>query len=383
MQSAELRSLGLRLLERFAASVGDYAICIMNPQGRFVYWNQGAELVLGYSAEEAIGQSASILFTPEDIAAGIPEQELRVATENGRAEDERWHVRKGGVKFWSLGVVCPITDADGALLGYGKIFRDRTDLKEIQDALRNRAAELSRTDEAKNTFLATLAHELRSPLSVLANSVVILRSKEAGRHLPTLADMIDRQVRHTQRIMDDLMDISRIGRNKLQLQRRSLDVCDVLQQAREMVQPLMSERLHKLSIDGRPSPLLVSGDYDRLVQVFVNILTNAARYTPEGGLVTVVATAEGEEAVIRVTDNGIGIPPDKLSAIFELFTQANTTSEGAQLGLGIGLALARDLVVLHGGTIQARSPGIGNGSEFIVRLPLLKGATGIAALRPT
>jgi signal transduction histidine kinase len=308
----------------------------------------------------------------------MPEQELHVAAQNGRAEDERWHVRKGGAKFWSLGVVCPVIDPDGTLLGYGKIFRDRTDIKEIQDTLRNRAAELARTDEAKNTFLATLAHELRSPLSVLTNGVVLLRSKEAARHLPALADMIDRQVRHTRRIVDDLMDISRIGRNKLQLQLRPIDVCDVMRQACETVQPQMTEKNHKLVIDGRPSPLTITGDYDRLIQVFVNLLTNAARYTPEGGLITVVATAEAEEAVIRVTDNGIGISPDQLTAIFELFTQASATSEGAQYGLGIGLALARDLVVLHGGTIQARSPGIGKGSEFIVRLPLLKGATGIA-----
>lgn len=377
MPSEDLHSLGLQLLEHFAASVGDYAICLMDAQGHFVYWNQGAELVLGYTAEEAIGQYMSLIFTQEDIAAGMPEQELRTAVQNGRAEDERWHVRKGGARFWSLGVVCPVRDSSGRLLGFGKIFRDRTDIKEIQDTLRNRATELARTDEAKSTFLATLAHELRSPLSVLANSVVLLRSKEAARHLPTLADMIDRQVRHTQRIVDDLMDISRIGRKKMQLQLRPIDACEVMRQACEMVQPQMTEKRHKLMIDGRPSPLTISGDHDRLVQVFANILSNAARYTPEGGLIAVIATAEAEEAVIRVTDNGIGIPPDKLTAIFELFTQASATSEGSRYGLGIGLALARDLVVLHGGTIQARSPGIGNGSEFIVRLPLLKGATGI------
>jgi PAS domain S-box-containing protein len=368
----------LQLLERFAASVGDYAIVLMDAQGHFVYWNQGAELVLGYSAEEAIGQHMSILFTQEDRAAGMPEQELHVAAENGRAEDERWHIRKGGGRFWSLGVVCPVRDSSGTVIGYGKIFRDRTDIKEVQDALRNRAAELARTDEAKNTFLATLAHELRSPLSVLTNSVALLRSKEAPRHLETLADMIDRQVRHTRRIVDDLMDISRIGRQKLQIQVRPVDVCRVMQEACEMVQPQMDEKRHKLVTDGRPSPLVVSGDHDRLVQVFVNILSNAARYTPEGGLITVVMTAEAEEGVVRVTDNGIGIAPEKLTAIFELFTQASATSEGSRYGLGIGLALSRDLVALHGGTIQARSQGVGRGSEFIVRLPLMKGATGIA-----
>ncbi len=343
----------------------------LDPDGRIIYWNAGAARTLGYGEEEVLGHSMALIFTEEDRNAGIVEHELKVAASQGRSEDERWHVRKDGARFWATGIVIPVRDSGGTLVGFGKILRDHTDQKELQETLRNRASELARSDEDKNLFLATLAHELRTPLGVLMNSAELL--KKAAVNPARIAEMIERQVRHTRSLVDDLMDIVRVGRNKLQLHRSPLDLRDVIIQAADMVQPLANSRGVEFKVAQADCELRISGDFNRVLQVFVNLLNNAIKFTEAGGQVNVAATCEGSEAVARIVDTGVGIPPDQLSSIFELFSQAHTALPGSQLGVGIGLALTRDLVALHNGTIQARSQGLGTGSEFIVRLPLLSG----------
>jgi PAS domain S-box-containing protein len=365
---------GEALFLQFVQTVQDHAIFVMDPQARILYWNAGAEHIMGFSASDVIGRELHDIFTPEDRQGGIPQMELDTALRVGRAADERWHVRKDGSRFWGLGAVTPIRASDGALLGFGKIVADRTDLKELQDALRSRSEALAHADDLKNRFLATLAHELRNPQAVLANSAGVLRRHAASAGpLQTVADMIDRQVHQMQRLIEDLSDLARSARGRIQLRLEQLDLRDIARMAGEAVHSAMTERRHALTFAASDLPVPVDVDADRLQQVMINLLLNAARYTPPGGRISFTVAVEGAEAVTRVQDTGVGIPPDRLAEIFELFTQVHPDHLESRAGMGIGLALARELVTLHGGTIQARSEGPGRGSEFIVRLPLKTG----------
>ncbi len=362
---------GEALFYQFVQTVKDHAIFAMDAHGRVVYWNAGARSIMGFDASEVLGRELHDIFTQEDCDAGIPRLELETALRVGRAADERWHVRKDGSRFWGLGAVMPIRAGDGAVLGFGKIVADRTDLKALQDALQGRSEALTRADELKNRFLATLAHELRNPQSVLSNSAAVLRRHAAtDGQLRAVAEMIDRQVRQTQRLIDDLSDLARSARHRIQLRLQRLDLRDLARVAAEAVQPTMAERRHSLGTSIPDLPVPVNVDADRIQQVMVNLLNNSARYTPPGGSVSLTVAAEGGVAVIRVQDTGYGIPADQLAEIFELFTQVHPGTVESHAGMGIGLALSRELVALHGGTIQARSEGVGKGAEFIVRLPL-------------
>ena len=359
------------LFYQFVQTVQDHAIFAMDPQGRIVHWNAGAAQIMGFDASDVVGRELDDIFTPEDCEAGIPRLELQTAARTGRAADERWHVRKDGSRFWGLGAVTALRAPNGELLGFGKIVADRTDLKELQDALQNRNEVLAHADELKNRFLATLAHELRNPQSVLANSAGVLRRYADGdSQLQTVADMIDRQVRQTQRLIEDLTDLARSSRGRIELRMQPLDLREMARRASEAVQSVMSERRHDLATVMPDLPVPVDGDGDRIQQVMINLLRNAARYTPPGGQISLSVSAEGQEGVVRIHDTGVGIPAGQLAEIFELFTQVHPDHVESRAGMGIGLALARELVELHGGTIQARSDGIGKGSEFIVRLPL-------------
>jgi PAS domain S-box-containing protein len=362
---------GEALFLQFVERVEDHAIFVMDPQERILYWNGGAQRIMGFEPTEVLGRTLPAIFTQEDCAAGIPRLELETALRVGRAADERWHVRKDGSRFWGLGAVTPIRATDGSLLGFGKIVADRTDLKQLQDALQSRNDALAREDELKNRFLATLAHELRNPQAVLANSAGVLRRHAASdAQLRSVAEMIDRQVQQTQRLIEDLSDLARSVRGRIQLRLQRLDLREVARTAAESVHSAMAERQHTLGTSLPDLPVPVEADADRIQQVMVNLLINAARYTPPGGRVSLSVAAEGHMGVVRVQDTGAGIPSEQLAEIFELFTQVHPDNIASRAGMGIGLALARELVALHGGTIQARSDGVGKGSEFVVRLPL-------------
>jgi PAS domain S-box-containing protein len=365
---------GEALFLQFVQTVADHAIFAMDPLGRIVYWNAGAQRIMGFDASDVLGRQLHDIFTQEDCDAGIPRLELETAQGIGRAADERWHVRKDGSRFWGMGAVTPIRAANGTLLGFGKIVADRTDLKELQDALQSRNEALARADELKNRFLAMLAHELRNPQSVLANSVGVLRRHAASdAQLRAVAEMIERQIQQTQRLIEDLSDLARSARGRIQLRLQRLDLRDLARVAAEAVQSAIAERRHALAIGLPDLPVAVDADPDRIQQVMINLLVNAARYTPPGGRISLSVAAEGGEGVVRIQDTGAGIPPEQLAEIFELFTQVHPDNVESRAGMGIGLALARELVTLHGGTIQAHSDGLGQGSEFIVRLPLNAG----------
>ena len=374
--TAGVPGYGEDLFRLLVETVEEYAIFAMDPEGRIIHWNTGAARITGFQEVEVLGKPLLVIFTPEDLQAGVPWQELERAAQTGRSEDERWQVRKDGTRFWATGIVVPVRGPDGALLGFGKILRDRTDLKEQEQALRSRASDLSIADDRKNVFLATLAHELRNLLAPLANSgqVLQLRAKDDAA-LRRVAEIIERQVRQMKRLVEDLMDVSRISRGSLQLQRQRVALQDIVSQAVEIVRPLIESRRHRLQVSQYSPALELNADPDRLRQVIVNLLNNAAKYTDPGGDIAVSVDREADEAVVRVRDTGIGMQPDQMATIFDLFTQAHPSLHQSQSGLGLGLALVRDLVTMHGGTVQVRSEGVGKGSEFIVHLPI-EGASG-------
>ncbi|HZW31433.1 MAG TPA: ATP-binding protein [Isosphaeraceae bacterium] len=360
------------LLNTWVETARDYAIFLVDPTGQVASWNMGAERILGYTEVEILGRPLAIFFTPEDRAAGIPEQELAQAGARGRASDDRWHLRQDGSRFWCNGMLMAVRDAQGALRGFVKVMRDLTERKQMEDQLRARAEELQEADRRKNEFLAMLAHELRNPLAPLLTALHVLRG-----HCPTenpvveqARGIIERQILKLKRLIDDLLDVARMEMNRIPIQVEPVDLTMITARAAEDVRPLIGDRRQELTVTTDPGPIALMADSVRLEQAIANLLTNAAKFTDPGGHIWLTTQRQGDQAVVRVRDNGIGIAPELLDRAFDLFIQAAQGLDRARGGLGIGLTLARSLVQLHGGTIEARSEGAGRGSEFIVRLPL-------------
>ncbi|MCA1788401.1 MAG: PAS domain S-box protein, partial [Thioalkalivibrio sp.] len=448
--------------------------------------------------EEVLGRHFSFIFTPEDCDQGMPEVELREAREHGRAEDERWHLRKGGEPFWALGIVSALHDAEGRLTGFSKILRDMTawkraeqamqaseqrlrrmlnvdgvgvlifdgsgtlieandaflrmtghsrdevearaltwrvmtppehvaeserqmqllaetgrvgpyekeyfhkdgsrswmiltgaslgdgtvieycidvdDRRQAEEALRESEDRLKESDRRKDAFLATLAHELRNPLAPIRTGLDLiqaLRGDAAACEEPLR--IIDRQFRHLVHLVDDLLDVSRISRGKIELHKVRLDLAEVIDAALEISDSGLN-RGGQVTVNVPSEPLAVEGDRVRLVQVIANLLNNAAKFTDAGGRIGIRVTPRDERVDIRVQDDGCGIPRERLDKIFEMFSQAEPARGG---GLGIGLSLVRGLVEMHGGTIGADSAGPGCGATFTVSLPLSGSASAQA-----
>jgi signal transduction histidine kinase/CheY-like chemotaxis protein len=279
-----------------------------------------------------------------------------------------------GATHHSLVSEFPIRDPDGVPRAVAGVAIDITERIETEAQLRAVTAKLQEADRHKDEFLATLAHELRNPLAPIHNAVHVLRRDATqGGWEPrdhALLSMIERQVQHLVRLVDDLLEVSRITRGKIKLQKRTVDLSKTLQDALDIAAPGIDEAKHELKITLPREPLLVDGDAVRLAQVFANLLNNAAKYTEQGGRISLVAERCGDEAVVTISDSGVGISEEMLPRVFDLFTQVDRASGRAQSGLGIGLALVRRLVEMHGGTVEAKSEGLKKGSTFVVRLPL-------------
>jgi CheY-like chemotaxis protein/nitrogen-specific signal transduction histidine kinase len=261
----------------------------------------------------------------------------------------------------------PIVNADGTIKEWFGAATDITARRRAEEALKE-------ASQRKDEFLATLAHELRNPLAPISNALYLLRNAHAGkrRTADRLVGMMDRQVAHMVRLVDDLLEVARITQGKIELAKERVDLGDILRSAVETSMPLIQKGKHRLTLALPEHSFWISGDAVRLNQVFANLLNNAAKYTDDGGHITVTVGSEGHQAMVSVRDNGIGIPPDMLDQVFEMFRQVCGTRHKGRGGLGIGLAMAQRLAQLHGGTIEAHSEGLSLGSEFIVRLPLLE-----------
>jgi len=356
----------------------DDAIIGKTLDGRIVSWNAGAERIFGYTAEEAVGRPITLIIPPErlDEEAGI----LAKLCAGERVEHyETVRLTKDGRRLDISLTSSPIRNAAGRVIGASKVARDITEKKRDEAERLRLVDELKDADRAKNDFLATLAHELRNPLAPLRNSVEMLqRSGQPTGPIRLALGVMDRQLTHMTRLIDDLLDVSRITQNKLELRKERMELADVLRAAVEASRPLLTERGHDFGVDLPPEPIVLDGDLTRLAQVVANLLNNASKYTESGGRIRLGARRDGRDAVITVRDSGIGIPLDAQGRIFEMFTQVDRSLERSEGGLGIGLHLARQLVAMHGGTLSVHSEGAGRGSEFSVRIPL----PAAAATRP-
>jgi PAS domain S-box-containing protein len=360
-----------QLLRLLAEQAEEHALLLLDRDGVITWWGGGAALIFGMERSAALGRPFAVLFTKEDAAAGMPDYEMAVARANGTAENDRWMGRPDGSRFWAAGVLTALRDQRGELLGFGKIIRNRTDLREQLDTVRNQLRAASDANYQKDVFLSTLSHELRNPLAPLSNAVQLIRiTSPRQADLEPLLKIIDRQIDNLRRLVDDLLDISRVGVGKIELKLERVSLHEVVERAVESTRPLVRERRHVLDVIMPAAAIMFEADSTRLEQVFTNLIQNAAKYTPEGGHIWVKGTTEGPEAVVHVQDNGMGIPHDMLPRIFDLFTQVETSRPQAQGGLGIGLSLVKTMVTLHGGSVQVHSDGEGKGSEFTVRLPL-------------
>jgi PAS domain S-box-containing protein len=366
--AASVRIDNEQLFRLMIANVRDYAIFMLTPTGHIATWNLGAERIKGYSADEIIGKHFSLFYPQGDVDAGKCELELRVAARDGRFEDEGWRVRKDGTRFWANVVISAVRDVSGALVGFSKVTRDLTERKKAEE---DRAARLAaeQANRAKDEFLAMLGHELRNPLAPILTALQLLKLR--GDNLPLKEhQIIERQVKHMMHLVDDLLDVARITRGKVELKKRLLDLRVVLAKAIEIASPLFEQRNHNLELDVPSHALAIDGDEARLTQVIANLLTNAAKYTEPGGHIGVAVREGRGEIEIAITDDGAGIDPALLPQVFDLFVQGARTSERSIGGLGLGLTLVSKLTELHQGRVAAHSDGLGKGSTFTVTLPI-------------
>ncbi|CUI02699.1 response regulator [Massilia antarctica] len=504
----------------------DYAFIGTDTDGIVTEWEGGAETITGWFANKACGQSSAIIFSPEDRAAGVPEHEMRMARDTGRAEDKRWHVRRDGTRFFADGVMVPLRDESERLRGYAKIFRDATperlaaeqleaseqqldesrqrsqraeegmrrlaavaaqssdfigiagsdgrtgyvnpagrrlaglapdasvgdygiadffapdcrvfveqvvlpavrgaagrwegelrmrnfdsdtilpvyykgfavcddeghniglasitrDItaqKQAENDLRRVAADLAEADRRKSEFLATLAHELRNPLAPIRTGLDLIRMSSAPpQSMAKVHEMMDRQLGHLIHLVNDLLDVARITRGKIELKREASDVATLAAMAIETSMAALNAGGHTFKVEVAEAPLPLDVDITRIVQVLSNLLNNAAKYTPGGGHIVLRAVREGDDAVLSVIDSGVGISQEDMGTLFDMFTQVGRNLDRSQGGLGIGLSLVRRLVELHGGKVSAASAGRDLGSTFTVRLPLRSGMPAPAA----
>ncbi|MFL6227581.1 MAG: PAS domain S-box protein [Pyrinomonadaceae bacterium] len=474
------------LYRKSIEDVRDYAIFMTDARNLVVSWNHGAERILGYAEAEVVGHSAAIFFTPEDRERGEDEREMAKAAAEGRAEDERWHLRKDGTRFWASGVVTSVRDDAGQLLGFTKVMRDMTErkrleeerdrffslsmdmlcivgldgffrrvnpafervlgytaeemlaspifdfihpedrdatrasyeklsqgeptkslenrfrcqdgsykwvgwsyfpvpeeglafgvgrdttqIRQVHEVLRLRAEEMEQANRIKDEFLATLSHELRTPLTAMLGWSRLLRSgqlDEAGRE--RAVQIIERNAEAQARLIEDLLDVSRIITGKLRLEVRPVSLAPVVEAVVNGLRPAAETKSLQLEVLIDPASGVVTGDPERLQQVVWNLVSNAIKFTPKEGRVEVRLEQTDAHARILVRDTGIGINADALPHIFERFHQADSSNTREHGGLGLGLAIVRNLVELQGGSVSAESPGKGQGSVFTVELPL-------------
>ncbi|KQZ92843.1 CheR family methyltransferase [Pseudomonas sp. Root562] len=368
----ELR-LGEERMRLVAESTHDFAIILLDINGMITDWNTGAELIFGYKKSEVLGAFYDLIFTPEDRAEAIPESELRAAREHGRGEDERWHLRKDGSRFYCSGEVTLLMG--DSLQGYVKIARDLTGHKRIHDEQSQQLAETQTNSHLKDEFFAVMSHELKHPLNLIQLNAELLRrlpmTKTAGpamKAVNTICDAVSSQAR----IIDDLLDVARVRTGKLKLKRQAVDLGRMLQDVHTVVINDQHPCTVTLKVPQPPEPpLVIDADPTRLEQIIWNLVNNALKFTPRDGCVELIAQRVENMAQLDVIDSGVGLEQGNLHKVFDLFSQAQSQHNAHHReGLGIGLSLVRQLVEAHGGSVSVHSEGMGRGCTFTVRLPL-------------
>ena len=359
-------------------SVREYAIVTLDAEGVVRSWNAGARAIFGYEESEIIGKPIDVLYTPEDRAANQAADELRQARATGRAEDDRWHVRRDGSRFFASGVLAPVDE--GETFGYVKILRDLTKQRlaeeqqhQLLDSERSRSSAAEEANRLKDEFLATLSHELRNPLALmLMQAEILLRVPDTKKseRLKRAATVIHEMVRAQAQIVEDMVDVSRARTGKLSIDRQLLPLTFVIADSIGALRREAQQKNVTLDVQTDDMPLIVKADPVRVRQIAWNLLNNALKFTPEQGTIRVRLGRDGDYARLDVEDTGQGLAPELLPHIFEWFNKAQVVNPGPRAGMGIGLALVRQLTELHGGRVEGHSDGVGKGARFSVWLPL-------------
>jgi two-component system, chemotaxis family, CheB/CheR fusion protein len=370
-------------------SARDYAIISTDLQRRVTSWNPGAERISGYTEAEVLGQSADLIFTPEDLERGDAKREAHIALTTGRAANERWHRRKDGSRFWGSGVMMAMLDARGLPVGMVKIFRDETDARKSSEALKrsreqlwealreNERArdELQAASRAKDHFLAVLSHELRTPLTpvLMAAQALGMRHDLPEGVRPAL-EMIQRNVRIEASFIDDLLDLTRISRGRMEIVPEPTDLHAAVESAIAACQPIIDQKRIRLEVGLDAGRHDLNGDRHRLQQAMRNVVKNAAKFTPEEGQIWISTENPGDGNLFRLTvgDSGIGIEADHITTIFEAFSQGGEWVAREYGGLGLGLAIAKATIEAHGGSILASSEGKDRGTTLTIEIPLTR-----------
>jgi two-component system CheB/CheR fusion protein len=383
--SQELLRASEERMRMVLENVREYGIFWTDTVGIVSGWNTGAERLLGYTQNEAVGQSLALIFLPGDRASGQPAADLAEARAEGRASTERTYRRKDGTTFFASSVTMSMTDHGGELVGFVTIIGDRSAARANREALEKKRTELAeslrenerarasleKANQAKDRFLAVLSHELRTPLTpiVMATHLLRKRSDLPADVLKTVG-MIQRNARIETSLINDLLDLTRITRGKLVVAREQMNVHTTIHQALEICSSDIEDREQSLELCLDAASHCLAGDQRRLQQAFWNLVKNASKFTPKKGSIVIRTTNVDRVLRIAVTDSGVGIAPEHISRIFEAFSQEGEWVAREFGGLGLGLAIARATVEAHGGTLTAASPGRGHGATFTIDLPL-------------
>jgi PAS domain S-box-containing protein len=366
--------------------VSEYAVFMLDANGRIATWNAGAQRIKGYTASEIIGQHFSVFYPNDAQESGWPAHELQVASEKGSFVDNGWRVRKDGTTFWANVTITALREDSGRLIGYAKLTRDLTDTKRLEamehanqqreemlEAERSARMAAQRATRIKDEFLATLSHELRTPLSAILGWTQVLLRSESSKDPEVrkrAIEVIDRNARAQVQLIDDLLDLSRIMSGKMRLDLQQVSFSNIVEAALDSAVPSAEAKGISLKKILGASHDIVSADAARLQQVVWNLLTNAIKFTPKGGQIQVLLQGVNSHLELSVSDTGIGIPESYLPQVFERFSQRDSSTTRTYGGLGLGLAICKQIVELHAGSIRVASQGEGKGTTFFVQLPL-------------
>jgi two-component system CheB/CheR fusion protein len=378
--------IGQERMRLVAESTHDFAIIILDENGLITDWNTGAELIFGYTGAEVLGAYYDLIFVPEDREAGVAHNQLQHAREHGRGEDERWHVRKNGSRFYSSGEITLLRAEN--VSGFVKIARDLTGHKRLHEAQTKQLADNQTSSLMKDEFFAVMSHELKHPLNLIQLNAQVLRRAPAVISTDSTRKAVNaicEAVTSQARIIDDLLDVARVRTGKLELKRRLLDLVALLRDIHVAVRREYPDVQVTLQVPPPEAPaLIVDGDPTRLEQVIWNLLHNALKFTPSDPVIRLVLTQVGNQAQLEVIDNGVGLSAAESEHVFDLFAQGTPKGPAHQRdGLGIGLALVRQLAQAHGGNAKARSAGPGHGATFTVLLPLSERVPPVSEQAPS
>jgi PAS domain S-box-containing protein len=374
---AEQGALGEQF-ELLVSNVVDYAIFLLDPTGVIASWNEGAERIKGYRAEEVIGRHFSIFYPLEDTRNRKPEWELEVARREGRYAEEGWRLRKDGTRFWASVVITALRDETGRLRGFGKVTRDLTERHELEEQrnaerdaeaqrLREHATSMAELEHAKTEFLNLASHELRGPLTVIRGYNSMLEDGSIpAEQIPTIARLLEAKLAQMDLLIEQMLETARLEHDVLELSRDRFDVRWVAQEQLDIFRPLAHG--HHFVVEPAREPLLVEGDRSRIATIVANFMDNAIKYSPDGGEICIISGRRGVDVFVSVRDHGIGISAEHMPRMFTRFGRLPTEENMSIAGTGLGLFLCKEIAVRHGGDITVRSQP-GEGSEFTLTLP--------------